>query len=229
MLSPKPLRLRSRPCASSRPPLGARINLPPQLRVCSPAAEAPFCKPALVASYARRVGGSAAGAPAPAKTHLCIGVASAIIRSRARGRFFNLVDLVQQLEQEKAAGRSGSLPRRRCATTSSSSTSSVSSRSAQPGGQLLFHLIPKLYENTSLLRSADLGFADWGQVFGDAKMIRPYVERHVRRRMLCHGSSPCFRLWTANRSNPRPSMTRDEPPRATNMRSHVVGCVAMVR
>jgi DNA replication protein DnaC len=36
-------------------------------------------------------------------------VASAIIRSRARGRFFNLVDLVNQLEQEKAAGRSGRL------------------------------------------------------------------------------------------------------------------------
>lgn len=43
------------------------------------------------------------------KTHLCIGVASAVIRSRARGRFFNLVDLVNQLEQEKAAGRSGRL------------------------------------------------------------------------------------------------------------------------
>jgi len=38
------------------------------------------------------------------KTHLCIAVASAVIRSRARGRFFNLVDLVNQLEQEKAAG-----------------------------------------------------------------------------------------------------------------------------
>ena len=50
------------------------------------------------------IGGTGTG-----KTHLCIGVASAIIRSRARGRFFNLVDLVNQLEQEKAAGRSGRL------------------------------------------------------------------------------------------------------------------------
>ena len=32
-----------------------------------------------------------------------------LIRARARGRFFNLVDLVNQLEQEKAAGRSGRL------------------------------------------------------------------------------------------------------------------------
>jgi DNA replication protein DnaC len=36
-------------------------------------------------------------------------VAAAVIRSRARGRFFNLVDLVNQLEQEKATGRSGRL------------------------------------------------------------------------------------------------------------------------
>jgi hypothetical protein len=50
------------------------------------------------------IGGTGTG-----KTHLCIAVASAVIRSRARGRFFNLVDLVNQLEQEKAAGRSGQL------------------------------------------------------------------------------------------------------------------------
>ena len=42
------------------------------------------------------------GGTGTGKTHLCIGVAAAVIRSRARGRFFNLVDLVNQLEQEKA-------------------------------------------------------------------------------------------------------------------------------
>ena len=50
------------------------------------------------------IGGTGTGKP-----HLCIGVASALIRARARGRFYNLVDLVNQLEQEKAAGRSGRL------------------------------------------------------------------------------------------------------------------------
>ena len=48
------------------------------------------------------IGGTGTG-----KTHLCIAIASAVIRARAKGRFFNLVDLVNQLEQEKAAGRSG--------------------------------------------------------------------------------------------------------------------------
>jgi len=35
------------------------------------------------------IGGNGTG-----KTHLCIAVASAVIRANARGRFFNLVDLV---------------------------------------------------------------------------------------------------------------------------------------
>src|SRR5256885_1857483 len=57
------------------------------------------------------IGGTGTG-----KTHLCIGVASAVIRARARGRFFNLVDLVNQLEQEKAVSenvRSGFMSRSR--------------------------------------------------------------------------------------------------------------------
>ena len=73
------------------------------------------------------IGGTGTG-----KTHLCIGVASAIIRSRARGRFFNLVDLVNQLEQEKAAGRSGRLAETLCAMMSLSSTNSAICRSASP-------------------------------------------------------------------------------------------------
>jgi DNA replication protein DnaC len=48
------------------------------------------------------IGGTGTG-----NTHLCIAVASTVIRTQARGRFFNFVDPLNQLEQEKAAGRSG--------------------------------------------------------------------------------------------------------------------------
>jgi hypothetical protein len=77
-----------------------------------------------------------------------------------------------QLEQEKAGGRSGRLAEKLLRYDLIVIDELGYLPFSQPGGQLLFHLISKLYESTSLLITTNLAFADWPQIVGDAKMNR---------------------------------------------------------
>jgi len=80
-------------------------------------------------------------------THLCIAVATAVIRTRARGRFFNLVDLVNQLEQERPPVEVVGI--REAAALRCHRHRRARLPAVQPvRRQLLFHLISKLLPRT---------------------------------------------------------------------------------